>query len=155
MNYKELDKEVLKEMIVSNAEMKEVDLNKDYQNWYNMGVEKLAEIAEAIDATPMPEPEEKETEEPKAKGKVAIKGGTQTAREFILSHEKVTVEVPEDEVNDAKTITIIVCGVEFVYARGQMYDMPTPVAEVYRNNRSSNYKTKKKLKNQMTEIKSE
>lgn len=83
---------------------------------------------------------------------LTVKGNT-SMKQKILSCDTVNVEVPEDPISNTNYIEIGVNGVIFVYAREQSYDMPKPVAEVYKRSRQNNSKVRKRLKS-FTEINS-
>lgn len=181
MNYKDLEKESLKEMIKANAEMKGFELS---HGWPNLGQENMIKLAEEIDAAKMPEPEDEpsdtdieEVEDSDANllallkalspdkimellkkskvddlplGKAKVKGNT-SIKARILAEPKVLIEVPEDILDGSNHITLWVQGVEFIYAREQMYEMPAPVAEAFRTAQKGNYNARKKM-SKMTEL---
>lgn len=141
MDYTSLEKDTLKEIISENASLKEFELPT---NWYNMGVEKLAKLAEEIDEF---QPEDPEEENKPKVGEVKFgKTGLAHVRAKLLREETILVEVPEDELDNTTHVNIWVNGQEFIYARGQMYNMPKSVAEAYNWSKTETSKAKKKMR---------
>lgn len=141
MDYKTLEKEQLKDIVTALAEGKDYDLPK---GWHLMGVEKLAELAEGIEAY---QPEPTETQE-KVEG-LTIKGNS-TMKERILADEKVTVYIPEDQISKTNYVDILLNGVHFIYAREQEYQMPKCIADIWFNAVREERKARKKMSTQVT-----
>lgn len=137
MDYKSLEKEQLKEAIVSMADVKEYTLPK---SWHLLGQEKMLKLVEDIEAF---EPEETET---RVKGEVEIKTvGNSSMKERIMSDKKVTIFIPEDQVNNTNYIELFLNGVQFIYAREKEYEMPKCLADIYNYSMRENAKARKKM----------
>lgn len=139
MDYNNINKDELKEVIKTNAENKEFELPS---SWYNLGKENMIALAKEIDDIIL---EVKEVNKPEVTG-------AKNMREIILADEKVTVFVPEDQINNTDHVRIWLNGVEFVYAREKEYQMPKCIAEIYNRSRINKHNARKKMR-EFAEIK--
>lgn len=146
MDYNTIEKDMLKDMLKEQAEIKKFKLP---QGWATRSHENMAKLMEEIDAF-IPEIEDESSAENVEEAKKQVYGkpkivGLSEMKRKLLAQETVAVEVPMDEISKTNHVNIWVNGVEFIYARGDVYEMPVSVAEAYMWSKKETQKAKKKM----------
>lgn len=84
-----------------------------------------------------------------AKNEKELNNEVLNMKEILANEPKVSIIIPEDPLNPDDVVPIGINGVTYAVPRGQMFEVPKSVAEVWKNSYENTQKANQRIRKSM------